>query len=135
MDQFRRLARSDGGAAAVEFAFIVWALIFVCLGIIEFGRGFHTRNEMTYAADLAARRILTFTEFSRQELSAASEQKLVDEIRAAFTGNRPDDLVVTFTDSADDTFRTVLLQYPFSFVIPQLGDAFTLSVTRRIPIG
>ncbi|MFW6076354.1 MAG: TadE/TadG family type IV pilus assembly protein, partial [Hyphomicrobiales bacterium] len=37
----RRLARNESGAAAVEFAIIVWALILVSLGIIEFGRGFH----------------------------------------------------------------------------------------------
>ncbi len=49
----RGIARSDSGAAAIEFAIIVWALIFVCLGIIEIGRGLHVRNEMVFAADLA----------------------------------------------------------------------------------
>jgi Flp pilus assembly protein TadG len=60
MRAIRGIARSDSGAAAIEFAIIVWALIFLCLGIIEIGRGLHVRNEMSYAADLAARRILTF---------------------------------------------------------------------------
>jgi Flp pilus assembly protein TadG len=59
MGSLRRLARSNGGAAAVEFAIIVWVLIFVCLGVIEFGRGLHVRNEMSFAGDRAARKILT----------------------------------------------------------------------------
>ncbi len=132
MRAIRGIARSDSGAAAIEFAIIIWALIFVCLGIIEIGRGLHVRNEMSYAADLAARKILTFPKYSG-DMDPSCEEKLRTEVREAFTGPRPGDLDITFPK--DGTFRTILIRYPFSFVIRQLGDPFDLTVSRRVPMG
>jgi hypothetical protein len=124
-----RLARCNGGAAAVEFAIIVWALIFVCLGVIEFGRGLHVRNEMSFAADFAARKILTDPLVSDIDLT-----KAVDD---AFLGPSPELLEVSFGDETADgvAFRTMLIQYPFSLLIPGLRDTITLTVSRRVPVG
>jgi Flp pilus assembly protein TadG len=124
-----RLARCNGGAAAVEFAIIVWALIFVCLGVIEFGRGLHVRNEMSFAADFAARKILTDPLVSDSDLT-----KAVDD---AFLGLKKELLEVSFGAETTNgvAFRTMLIQYPFSLLIPGLQDAITLTVSRRVPIG
>jgi Flp pilus assembly pilin Flp len=129
MASLRRSIRSNGGAAAVEFAIIVWALIFVCLGVIEFGRGLHVRNEMSFAADFAARRILTDPLVSNSDLT-----KAVDD---AFLGPKKELLVVSFGNETVNgvAFRTMLIQYPFSLLIPGLQDAMTLTVSRRVPIG
>lgn len=131
----RRLARNESGAAAVEFAIIVWALILVSLGIIEFGRGFHVRNEMTYASDRAARMILTFPEYGGELLDPDCEERLRNTVRDAYTGPRPEDLSVEFSINDAKTFRTVLIGYPFTLLIPGLGDTFDLTVTRRVPTG
>lgn len=131
----RRFARADSGAAAIEFAIIVWALILVSLGIIEFGRGFHVRNEMTYASDRAARMILTFPEYAGELLDPDCEERLRNTVRDAFTGPSPEDLSVDFSLNEAKTFRTVLIRYPFTLLIPGLGDAFDLTVTRRVPTG
>lgn len=135
MRAIRSMVRSDSGAAAIEFAIIVWALIFLCLGIIEIGRGLHVRNEMSYAADLAARRILTFEAYAANPLQAADEDALELEVRAAFKGPRPEELDVTFPLDDSGNYRVVLLSYPFSLLIPGLGDAFDMTVSRRVPIG
>lgn len=131
----RCLARADSGAAAIEFAIIIWAPIFVSLGIIEFGRGFHVRNEMTYASDRAARMMLTFPKYAGEELHPDCEQELRDEVRKAYTGPKPEDLSVEFSIDEAKTFRTVLIQYPFTLIVPGLGDTFDLTVTRRVPTG
>jgi Flp pilus assembly pilin Flp len=129
----RSLARSNSGAAAIEFAIIVWALIFLCLGIIEIGRGLHVRNEMSYAADLAARKILSLSKYSGVDMHESCKEKLKSDLREAFTGPRPDDLDIDFP--ADGTFRRIEMRYPFSFVIQQLGAPFDLTVSRRVPMG
>jgi Flp pilus assembly pilin Flp len=135
MGTIRRLARSDGGAAAIEFAIIVWALIFLCLGVIEIGRGLHVRNEMSYAADLAARMMLSFPQYSGEVLHPDCEERLRKKVREAFTGPRPDDLSVDFSIDEANTFRSILIRYPFTLLIPGLGDTFDLTVTRRVPTG
>lgn len=135
MGAIRGFARSDSGAAAIEFAIIVWALIFLCLGIIEIGRGLHVRNEMSYAADLAARRILTFEAYSGAVLAPSDEDALRLVVQQAFSGPSPEDLSVTFPLDAGGNFRVILLSYPFSLLIPGLGDSFDLTVSRRVPIG
>ena len=135
MRAIRGIARSDNGAAAIEFAMIVWALIFLCLGIIEVGRGLHVRNEMSYAADLAARKILTFEAFSGAVLAPSDENALRLVVQQAFRGPSPEDLSVTFPLDAGGGFRVVLLSYPFSLLIPGLRDTFDLTVSRRVPIG
>lgn len=132
MRAIRGFARSDSGAAAIEFAIIIWALIFVCLGIIEIGRGLHVRNEMAYAADLAARKILTFSKYSG-EMDPSCKEKLRREVLEAFTGPRPEELFIDFPN--DGTFHTIVMRYPFSFVIRELGDPFDLTVSRRVPMG
>jgi Flp pilus assembly pilin Flp len=133
MRAIRSFARSDSGAAAIEFAIIIWALIFLCLGIIEIGRGLHVRNEMSYAADVAARRILTFEIYSGAVIEPEDEDALELEVREAFKGPRPEDLVVTFP--RDGGFRVILLKYSFSLLIPGLRDTFDLTVSRRVPIS
>jgi Flp pilus assembly protein TadG len=129
MGSLRRLARCSRGAAAVEFAIIVWALILVCLGVIEFGRGLHVRNEMSSAGDRAARMILTNP--------AVTDGDLAVSVREAFISPKPELLEVTFgTETADGiAFRTMLIQYPLSLLIPGLGDPITLTVSRRVPTG
>jgi Flp pilus assembly protein TadG len=129
MGSLRRLARCDRGAAAIEFAIIAWVLIIVCLGVIEFGRGLHVRNEMASAGDRAARMILTNP--------AVTDGALTVRVREAFISPKPELLAVTFgTETANGiAFRTMLIQYPFSLLIPGLSDTITLTVSRRVPIG
>lgn len=47
--------RSERGAAAVEFAFVVPILLALLLGTIEFGRAYNTQISLTHAARETAR--------------------------------------------------------------------------------
>lgn len=42
--------RADRGAALVEFALVLPLLILLVFGVIEFGRGYHTKTTLTHAA-------------------------------------------------------------------------------------
>lgn len=126
----RGFRRCQSGAVAIEFAIISLVMILVCLGVIEIGRGLHMRNELSFTADFGARKILTDT--------TISDTKLEEVVRDAFTTSDPDLLQVTIgTEAVDDLqFRTIVLSYPFSPLVPGLaGDAISLSLERRIPVS
>lgn len=121
--------RSQDGGVAIEFAIISSVFIFVIVGTLEFGRAMYVRNELSYAADIAAREILKDAE--------ASESTVEGAARTAFRGDAE---LLTF-DLSNETvdgvqFRTLQLNYPFTLLVPQLsGRMFDLSVTRRTPVG
>jgi len=52
----QNLFRDHRGVAAIEFAIVVPALLWLLMGIIEFGIIFHLQSLSTYAANEAARR-------------------------------------------------------------------------------
>jgi Flp pilus assembly protein TadG len=124
-----RLRKADDGSAAVEFALVAMAALVVFLGIIEFGRVLYMRNEISYAIDRAARKIL---------VNPAVINSEVEEIlRNAITFGAPADLKITFGSETVETvpFRTLLINYPVTLLIPNLtNNKFTLSVERRVPL-
>ena len=125
-----RVWRSESGAVAVEFALVGLIAITLMLAILEFGRSFYMRNEMSYAADVAARTIL---------MNQAVTNITVEEtIRGAITFGMSEDLEVALgAESVGGvTFRTLLIRYPLSLFIPSLtADGLMLTVSRRIPLG
>lgn len=126
---FARLKRSECGAAAVEFALVGMVAIVTFLGIIEFGRSLYMRNEMSYAVDRAARKILTNPGVPDAEVEAV--------VREAFAFGSSTDLQVSFGLETVDgvSFRTLLVTYPVTLLIPNLTNAsFTLKINRRVPL-
>lgn len=123
-----RLGGCELGAAAVEFALIALALILVAIGTIEFGRGLLLRNELSYAADYAARKVLLDP--------TVSATVLEDVVRAALIQAQPDLLTVALgTETADGAeYRTISVSYPLTLTIPGVtGETLTLNVSRRVP--
>lgn len=128
MNRLRRLSSCQAGASAIEFAIVALLLIVVSLGIIELGRGLNTRNRLAYAADYAARRILTDR--------LISDSALESEVRSIFDPNRPEDLkIVLGTETVNGVaFRTINLSYPFLPLIPTLSTGtIELKLARRTP--
>lgn len=127
--RLRVLLRRESGAAAVEFALIGLVAIAMFLGIIEFGRALYVRNELSYAVDVAARRILTDP--------AVADSDLEEAIRSSLTFGDQGDLRLTLgTETADGvSFRTVMAEQPLLLLVPLLVDAdVTLKVDRRVPV-
>ncbi|MCA1408874.1 pilus assembly protein [Ensifer sp. IC3342] len=133
----RPLWRSQSGATAVEFALVCLPLLLLMLGIIEFGRAFYVRNDLSYAADFAARKVL-IGQIPRDAPDGEAQQKLDSAVREAFHGGDPALLqIVTGKETVDGIdFRVLSIQYPFTFVLPGLSESpFNLQLSRRIPIG
>ena len=125
-----RLRRCEHGTAAVEFALVGLVAIVLFLGVLEFGRVLYMRNEMSYATDLGARQILTNP--------AVANDLVESSIRNAIRFGSPASLLVTFgTKSVDGLpFRTLLVSYPVTLLIPGLTNAnIMLKIDRIVPLG
>jgi Flp pilus assembly protein TadG len=125
-----RLRRCESGTAAIEFAFVGLIAISLFLGVIEFGRGLYMKNEMSYAADRAARKILTN--------AAVTDDEVETVMRDAITFGVSANLQITFgTETVDGiSFRSLLIRYPVTLLIPGLRNgSFMLTVDRRVPLS
>jgi Flp pilus assembly protein TadG len=128
-------SRSQSGAAAVEFAVVCLPMLLLALGIVEFGRALNVRNDLAYAADVAARMIL-IGKVEADDTDAEALAKLDPAARQAFTGGQPDLLQVSVTKETVDgtTLRVLALRYPLTLLLPGMEDSpIALDVILRVP--
>ncbi len=112
----------------MEFAFIGLVMIVVTLGAIEFGRALYLRNNLSYAADRAARRGLIDR--------TATTVQLENEARSAFAGSDPAQLTISIVPETVDGIpvQTISLDHRIKLLIPGLTTReISMRVTRRIP--
>ncbi len=132
-----RARRCQSGATAVEFALVGLPLFLLILGVVEFGRAFFLQNDLSYAADVAARQVL-IGQVGQSLSETDATARLGDAVRANFRSGDPAMLQVTTareTVNGSD-FRVLTLRYPFTFLLPDLVDRpITIGLSRRIPIG
>ena len=127
-----RFRRDDRGAAAVEFSIVVVVFVFASMAVIEFGRTFQVRNELAYAADIAARELTIMV--NNPDIAPSSyETELKSEIGAVFQGYDPDALTVTVTPETVNgiEYQKLELEYPMSVFIPFQSSTYQLKITRR----
>jgi Flp pilus assembly protein TadG len=113
----------------VEFALIGLVMIVVTLGAIEFGRALYLRNNLSYAADRAARRGLID--------KTATTVQLENEARSAFSGRDPALLKVSIDSETVDGIpvQTISLTHGIKLLIPGLTtQELSMRVSRRIPV-
>ncbi|RYC23146.1 TadE/TadG family type IV pilus assembly protein [Ciceribacter ferrooxidans] len=132
-----RARRCQSGTTAVEFALVGLPLFLLILGVVEFGRAFFLQNDLSYAADVAARQVL-IGQVGPSLSETDATTRLDDAVRANFRSGDPALLQVTTareTVNGSD-FRVLTLRYPFTFLLPDLIDTpITIGLSRRIPIG
>ena len=117
-----RVSRVHGerGAAAVEFALILPVLVLLLFGIIEFGRGYNAKIEVTGAAREGAR-----------VLAVGSGDPVAAAIGAAPTLDSGKLSVTTSgVPCAKGTPASVTVSYPFSYSVPLYGSA-TVTLTSE----
>ena len=126
--QFRR-AGCESGGVAIEFAIISSLLIFGCTATLEFGRALYLRNQLSYAADTAERKMLLQADISDSEIEST--------VRSSFRGDSARLTVTLSEDTVDGVkFRTLELRYPLALLIPFRPTAsITLGIDRRTSVG
>lgn len=119
----RRFARSDSGAAMVEFAIVLPILILFLLGIIDFGRAFFLYNNLTNAVREGAR--LGAVQMPTVNV-AAVQTRVTDRVRQ-FTSNPSAAPSVSVSSTAQDVTVTVT-GYAFQPITP-LPQAQSINMT------
>ena len=107
MRSTRRIAGSDRGAAAVEFAIVLPLLLLIVFGVIDFGRMLYSQVTLTQAAREGSR------------LEALNQDDVVARTQNAATGLSDVDVFITECPGEPDA--VVLVTYRFEFVTPVGG--------------
>ncbi len=133
----RRAHRCQSGATAVEFCLVCLPLFLLALGIVEFGRALYLENNLSYAADMAARKVL-IGQVGRDLTESEAYSKIETVIRENLDIGDPASVQVTLGRETVDgvEFRVLSLRYTFTFLLPGLaGSPIALGLSRRIPMG
>lgn len=116
-----RLARSDRGAAAVEFALVVPLLLLLVLGIVEFGRAYNIQLQLTAAAREGVRAMAITDD------PATARQATLDALTFG-----PDEVEVTpGTAGSCAGNATVSVTYQFEYLTALLGDSPEIELTGK----
>lgn len=104
-------ASNSRGAAMVEFAILLPVLVMLVFGIVEFGRGYHTRTSLTHAAREAVR------------VAALDSGDPVQTARDAAPNLNPADMTVVIAPSPciPGNPVTVSITYDHDYDVPLVG--------------
>jgi Flp pilus assembly protein TadG len=112
-----RRGRDEHGAALLEMAFTLPLLLFVCVGILEFGRAYQTWQVLTNAAREGARIAVlpgtTSTDVTNRVRAYMQNGQLPKYATAAVNVTPTTVSIGASTESAS----TVTVNYPFDFIV------------------
>lgn len=126
----RRLPRDrERGAAAVEFALVLPLLVMLVFGIIEFGRGYHAKVELTGAVREGAR------ELALGKSTAEATAATIDAAPGLGLG-AGDISTVSCPPGGADGSAEVTASYGVPYNIPLVAEGtFDISVTGVMRCG
>jgi len=133
----RRAWQGQSGATAVEFALVCFPLLLLVLGIAEFGRALYVRNDLSHAADVAARKVL-IGQIARDATESEAQTKIESVVRDHFDSGDALQLQITVGKVSENgvDFRVLTIRYPLTLLLPgSTATPIKLQMTRRIPIG
>ncbi len=122
-----RNLRSERGATAVEFAFIVSLLVMLVLGIAEFGRAFQVQGTLSSAAREGVRQMALQND---QAAARAAVRNAASSLQPGLT-----DAQIQITPTAcppidgDTTSVRLTIRYPMPFLTGFFGSGLTLTGT------
>ena len=125
----RPASTSERGAAAIEFALVLPILIMLLFGIIEFGRGYHAKVELTGAVREGAR-ALALGKSTGEAAAATIDAAPGVSLSASNISTEP-----CPAGGADGTAR-VTATYGVPYNIPLVAEGtFDISVTGVMRCG
>jgi Flp pilus assembly protein TadG len=122
--------RDERGAALVEFALVLPVLVLFVFGIVEFGRAYSARIQLTSAVREGARAVAL----------GGTPAEAADATKDGAPGLPRDDITVTASTSCTGTTpapnATVDASYPFRYTIPLFRNGtWTLKATGVMRCG
>lgn len=118
----RRL-RSEGGQAAVEFAFTITITLLLVFGLIDFSRAIYAASVIQWAAQQGAR------------VGIVNTADVVEAVESRMVGLDLDEATIAVQQPMANLVQ-VDITYQFKFVIPMLaritGDSITLSASASM---
>lgn len=138
MRRLRAIWRRDDGAALIEAAFVLPILLFVSIGIIEFGRAFQTWQVVTNAAREGARvAVLSGMDDAAVRTRVGDYLQMGITSPASATISIDRNTTVSLGGTKTATASRVQVDYPFTFIVLQplaqllvkdstVGNAFTM---------
>lgn len=127
---FRRRARAQEGALAIEFALIAPVLMIFLMGLFETGRLYFVRGSMRYAVNEAGRYAMVNTTAT----NAVIEQRVRDNL----IGISPESATPTVTDQiiGGKTYKRIVLTHSFSTIVGSMVSwpTISLNIESAVPI-
>jgi hypothetical protein len=115
---------NDGGAAAIEFAFLAPAFFFMIYSIIEFFRATFTMAVLFFAAEQATR----YATVNYSATTVAIKQVADDNLLLLKPSQISNFEVISNLDATDQTKHvTVVISYAFSPMLPLPWNTITLT--------
>ena len=122
-----RFRHDRSGTVAVEFALTGLIMLATFLSVIEIGRSLYQDNAMSYAADVAMRRIYLNAAVTTADLQTAARDTTSLGSHLALTS--------ALSTVGAAKFRTITLNYPLKLFVPGIPhDAITMSVLRKVQV-
>jgi Flp pilus assembly protein TadG len=120
MRRLRSMWRGDDGAALIEAAFVLPLLLFVSIGIIEFGRAFQTWQVVTNAAREGAR-IAVLPGMTDDDIKARVNDYMKIGVVNPATAEIAIDRTTTVSLGGTTTASAsrVQVDYPYTFMVLQ----------------
>jgi len=123
-----RWSRSERGAAAVELALVFPILILLIFGIVEFGRAYNTKLQISAAVREGARGLALGDTLTQVKSTVTNAAPGLDATALAAPGA----VTTSASPCLPGTSATVTVSYPFTYSVPLLFDVsstITLSAT------
>ena len=131
--------REERGSLVVEFALVLPIIVLLLFGMIEFGRGYNAKVQLTSAVREGARAVALHTDVDGN--GVVNSQDFSDATKGGAPGLDANDITVNVvttcgTNPPAGSNAEVVATYPFRYDIPLFRSAtVTLSVTGVMRCG
>jgi Flp pilus assembly protein TadG len=123
-----RRSRNERGAAAVELAMVLPILIVLIFGIVEFGRAYNAKLQLSAAVREGARDLALGKTATQVKSTVTGAAPGLDAVKLAAAGA----VTTSASPCLPGTSATVTVRYPFTYSLPLLfvgPRTITLSAT------
>jgi hypothetical protein len=126
--QDSRRLRSEGGQAAIEFAYTITVTLLLMFGLIDFSRAIYAASVIQWAAQQGARTGIV-------DIAEVTDAEIISAVEARMVGINVAEAEIQIQRLPDDIMQ-VDIDYEFEFLIPLVsritGESITLTASASM---